>query len=117
MYGILDLSDCPYEEEEEVSEYSLDLLLLASAAARANASRDATPKYPVFGSPTSCCHFAISRAVFLSKTPVGWRPKACWSIPTSVPTSPNPRSRIGSHKVVTTSSYPSYEEEFRLLLS
>jgi hypothetical protein len=41
--------------------------------------------------------------VFLSYTPVAGSPKASWSIPTSVPASPRPMSRIGSHIVVTTS--------------
>ena len=40
---------------------------------------------------------AISRAVTLSKTPAAGSPNASWSMPTSVPASPTPRSRVGSH--------------------
>mmetsp|Transcript_6442 Transcript_6442/g.29054 ORF Transcript_6442/g.29054 Transcript_6442/m.29054 type:complete len:217 (-) Transcript_6442:94-744(-) len=72
-------------------------------ADRAKTSRLAAPKYPDLGSEFAACHWAILRLVFLSYTPVAGSPNASWSIPTSVPASPRPMSRIGSHIVVTTS--------------
>ena len=52
----------------------------------------------------AACHCATFFAVLWSNTPLGASPKASWSIPTSVPVSPSPMSRMGSQSVTVTSS-------------
>jgi len=66
-------------------------------------SRLMGPKYPVLGRPFLTCQSAIFCTVSSPYTPVHRTPSASCSMPTSVPASPSPRSRVGTHTTVVTS--------------